>query len=68
MDSPTSESASVGLCFSCRHMRPVRTDRGSVFYKCRLAVTDPRYAQYPRLPVLRCPGYEVKEESPKSPA
>ena len=53
----------VGLCFSCQHARVVRSDRGAVFYQCQLAATDPRYAQYPRLPVLRCPGHEVKDEA-----
>ena len=48
----------VGLCRSCRHARVVRSDRGSVFYQCRRSFTDPAYAAYPRLPVLRCPGYE----------
>lgn len=52
-----SERERVGLCMACLHVRTVRTDRGSVFYQCQLAVTDPRYAKYPRLPVLRCPGY-----------
>ena len=49
----------VGLCRSCRNVRLVRSDRGSIFYQCKLATTDPRYPQYPRLPVLRCPGYEA---------
>ncbi len=55
------ESEWVGLCFACRHARLVRTDRSSVFYQCERSATDPRYPKYPRLPVLRCPGYEVKE-------
>jgi len=48
-------------------MRSVRTDKGSVFYQCQRAVTDPSYPKYPRLPVLDCPGYEKKEEPPESP-
>lgn len=47
----------VGLCRSCRNVRVVRSDRGSVFYQCKLAAVDPRHPQYPQLPVLRCPGY-----------
>ena len=52
------ERARVGLCVSCRYSRLVRTDRGSVFYQCERSATDPRYAKYPRLPILVCPGYE----------
>lgn len=48
----------VGLCSTCEHMRPVESDRGSVFYRCALADTDPHFAKYPRLPVLQCAGYE----------
>jgi hypothetical protein len=48
-------------------MRAVRTDRGSVFYLCQRAATDPRFSKYPCLPVLQCPGYEVKEMPGDSP-
>jgi hypothetical protein len=36
----------------------VRTGRGSEFSLCRRSRTDPAYAKYPRVPVLRCPGFE----------
>ncbi|HEV2231821.1 MAG TPA: hypothetical protein VGV68_00300 [Terriglobia bacterium] len=48
----------AGLCISCKHVRIVRSDRDSVFYQCKLAATDPRFPQYPSLPVLTCEGYE----------
>ena len=48
----------IGLCARCRHVRPVESGRGSVFYLCRRAATDPRLDQYPRLPVRACPCYE----------
>ena len=51
----------VGLCASCRHARIVTTPR-SRFWLCSLAAVDPRFEKYPRLPVLACPGYEVKPE------
>jgi hypothetical protein len=54
-------SGSVGLCFDCRHARVIRSDRGSIFYLCRLSATDPRFAKYPRLPVLSCAGYQKQE-------
>jgi hypothetical protein len=50
----------VGLCESCVHVRIVRSDRGSLFYRCGLSDTDPRFPKYPRLPVLSCPGYELQ--------
>jgi len=55
------ESKQVGLCASCRHARVVTTPR-SRFWLCSLAAVDPRFEKYPRLPVLACPGYEVKPE------
>jgi hypothetical protein len=54
--------APIGLCASCRHARIVHSSRGSALYLCRLAETDPRFLKYPRLPVLRCAGYEPTEE------
>jgi hypothetical protein len=47
----------VGLCATCRNARVVTTPR-STFWLCRLAAVDPRFARYPRLPVLACAGYE----------
>ena len=48
----------VGLCATCRWVRIVTNRRGSVFYRCARADTDPRFVRYPPLPVLACPGYE----------
>lgn len=50
-------SPAVGLCATCQYVREVRSDRGSVFYRCVLSAQDPVYPKYPRLPVLRCPGW-----------
>ena len=49
---------SIGLCLTCRRMRAVTTRRGSTFYRCARADTDPRFARYPALPMLQCVGYE----------
>jgi hypothetical protein len=57
-DSQTPGNIEAGLCAVCRHLRLVRSDRGSVFYQCRLSFTDPRFVPYPRLPVLHCAGFE----------
>ena len=53
------DSRHVGLCLSCAHRRVIGNRRGSSFYLCRLASTDPRLRKYPRLPVLRCEGFEL---------
>ncbi|MEY2441964.1 MAG: hypothetical protein QOJ46_1390 [bacterium] len=52
---------SAGLCDRCRHQKVIRNTRGSSFSLCRRARDDDRYPKYPRLPVLRCPGYEERE-------
>lgn len=48
-----------GLCGQCRHARVLDTGR-SRFYLCGLSQREPhRYPRYPRLPVLRCGGYQA---------
>ncbi len=57
----------VGLCETCRWARIVTNRRGSVFYRCSRADTDPpdpRFIRYPTLPVLECPGYERRGPNP----
>lgn len=46
-----------GLCATCRHAKPVTSDRGRLFLMCRLSKTDTRLPKYPRLPVLECRGF-----------
>lgn len=48
----------AGLCDSCRHQRLVPNTRGSVFSLCERSRTESEFPRYPRLPVLRCPGFE----------
>jgi hypothetical protein len=50
-------SVPAGLCASCTHARIVESARQSVFLRCDLSRTDPRFPKYPRLPVLACEGY-----------
>jgi hypothetical protein len=47
----------AGLCAVCRHARIIENRRGSRFWLCALARTDPRFPRYPPLPVLRCAGH-----------
>ncbi len=56
--SDKDETAGIGLCADCRFMRPIESDRGSAFYLCERSATDARFPKYPRLPVLRCAGYD----------
>jgi hypothetical protein len=53
--------AASGLCATCAHVRVVPSKRGSEFVLCRRSEDDPRYARYPPLPVLDCPGYRRAE-------
>jgi hypothetical protein len=54
----SSPPVSPGLCASCTHAQTVASPKGSTFTLCRLSFTDPRFAKYPRLPVLVCSGYQ----------
>lgn len=56
----TKKVANAGLCADCVHARHVKSDRGSTFFLCELSTRDPRFPQYPRLPVLSCEGYQKK--------
>jgi hypothetical protein len=47
----------AGLCDTCLHQKLIGTTRGSEFSMCLKAREDPAFAKYPRIPVLRCPGY-----------
>ena len=55
----------VGLCATCVHAQVVISSKGSTFYRCRLADTDPRFARYPVLPVRSCSGYTPHDEDVK---
>ena len=45
-----------GLCATCEHLRLLASKR-SVFVRCGLAETDPRFPRYPPIPVVACSGY-----------
>lgn len=52
-------TAFAGLCEGCRHTRVVQTRTGSRFFLCQRSAQDPAFPRYPRLPVLRCRGFEA---------
>ncbi len=54
----------AGLCARCRHVRIIRSSKGSVFYMCRRAANDPRFLRYPPLPVSVCEGFEASDDTP----
>jgi hypothetical protein len=55
-----------GLCARCQFHRTQRSSRGSVFHRCERAESDPSFARYPPLPVLRCRGFELAGEGDAS--
>jgi hypothetical protein len=57
-ERPQARDPNVGLCFDCLNARRVKSERGSVFYLCRLSATDSKFEKYPRIPVIQCPGYK----------
>ncbi|HET7589760.1 MAG TPA: hypothetical protein VFK14_06195 [Solirubrobacterales bacterium] len=57
----------AGLCDRCRHQRLVPNTRGSVFSLCERSREEPAFPRYPRLPVLRCEGFELRQP-PSDPA
>jgi len=52
--------ADIGLCASCQHARTIPSARGATFTRCELSFSDPRFARYPTLPVIRCDGYRAR--------
>jgi len=57
-DSAALGPDQVGLCFTCRFKRAVTSRRGSTFFRCARAESDPRWPRFPPLPVRVCGGYE----------
>jgi hypothetical protein len=50
------------LCDTCKNMREVYTAR-SRFMLCELSVTNAAYPKYPPQPVVRCDGYQARQEA-----
>lgn len=62
----TDDRAKAGLCAECAQALRVVSGRGSVFWLCRRSSTDAAFPRYPRLPVLRCPGFDPGSEHQSS--
>jgi hypothetical protein len=54
------------LCETCLQLREVNTPKGSRFLLCQLSVIDARYPKYPPQPIVRCPGYQPRDDAGKS--
>lgn len=48
----------IGLCAFCKHVKVIKSAKGSTFIMCNLAKMDTRLSKYPSLPVIECIGYE----------
>jgi hypothetical protein len=59
--------ADAALCATCRHARRIESARGSRFLLCARSIDDPRFAKYPRLPVVQCAGHEETAEAGERP-
>jgi hypothetical protein len=59
--TPDAPPPAAGLCDSCRHQKLIHNTRGSTFSMCLRSREDPAYPKYPRLPVVKCPGWEPAE-------
>jgi|GEM_PF-3976531 len=51
------------LCTSCKEVRLIKNNRGSVFLLCLKSKQNNSYSKYPVQPVLSCTGYSFAEES-----
>jgi hypothetical protein len=52
-------SVEIGLCAGCANARRIESRRGSAFYLCGRAESEPAYERYPRLPIRECAGFEA---------
>ena len=62
----TTPSLPYGLCSHCIHFKRIESSRGSVFVMCQRGLTDERFPKYPRLPVLRCAGFDPAPDVPEA--
>jgi hypothetical protein len=58
LTSQQNSQVRSGLCASCIHARRTGNPKGPGFILCGLSKSDPSFPKYPRLPVMKCPGFE----------
>ncbi len=54
------------LCEACAWMKEVVTPKGARFLLCQLSQKQPTFPKYPPQPVVRCEGYQRKEQTRES--
>ena len=59
--------SAFGLCDRCAHQRMWGNRRGSTFSMCGRAKADERFPKYPRMPVVRCAGFEERPAGSEAP-
>jgi hypothetical protein len=59
-------AAAIGLCATCSFGRLFRSGRGITYVSCERSRTDPAYPRFPSIPMLRCKGFEPRDEDPGS--
>ncbi len=59
---PEPPDPKVGLCSACRFASLQTSARGSRFWRCLRADSDPSYRRYPPLPVHSCPGFDAARD------
>jgi len=52
----------IGMCLSCVHVQPAIPVRKHKLIRCGLSSTDNRFQEYPKTPVLTCPGFSSSQE------
>lgn len=60
-DAWSALGSDPGTCAACLHARVNLTRRGTAYLRCLRGSWDARLPRYPRLPVLRCVGFEPVE-------
>jgi hypothetical protein len=51
----------TSLCETCKNVHEVHTTR-SRYLLCELSVTNAIYPKYPPQPIVRCDGYQRRDE------
>ena len=59
----TPPEEKIGLCTRCRHSQAVKSHRGPAYFLCRLAATNNHFLKYPYIPVIKCAGFEEKDDA-----
>jgi len=58
--APGQPPRPASLCPACVNVHVITSDRGSIFYRCRVSDVDPRFPKYPPQPVLECSAFKSR--------